>query len=1056
MLPEAECDPALGLFLGLGHQCTECPCIVPCPPGSSQEPEPCGQDTDGGCNAAGYPFAPIACGETVCGTVWANASLRDTDWYQTFTTTFNKFTWTAECQVPVLIFIIQPGPNYCTDLSILGSATAGECGIATIGPTTAMAPGEYWFWVGPSAWSDWPCPKNYTATLTCVESGPEYCPGSGGCDEYISRVQMGTIDNSTPCTMYGDYTYLSTDVGFGSATPLVVTNGNPIWTADYCRVWIDWNHDYVFGADEIVGTIPGVGPYNFTVTPPGTALTGPTRMRIRIDYANSSPAPCGATSYGEVEDYTVNVIEVPGACCWDTFCENLLPSDCTGYWGGAFTSCSFLDCNQNGIDDFCDIASGWSTDCDGNGIPDECQDQTDCNGNGVPDFCDIAYGDSQDCNNNTIPDECDIANGTSLDCQGDGIPDECQLSGGLGLQIDDGSSENNWGLTAGGELCWMDHMYTSAPGNVSGIATCFGSPSYPGSAGVTPGQAFRVYVWSDPNQDGNPNDAVFLGQASGTVDAGSIDTDVVQVVAVSPPIAVMGSFFIGASANVPSGYPAPADDDGQSLVDQGFLTFNAVPFDPTNLSSLYPMSALGYPTTVFIVRVAGSGGGDCNGNGIPDACDVPPICQGPDCSLDCNFNLIPDECEVALLDCNGNGRPDDCDIASGFSQDCNGNGIPDECDIASGASQDCNNNTIPDECDIANGTSQDCQPNGIPDECDIANCQGQAWCCDCQGDGIPDGCQLNDRSGSYELSWDDGTSNNSLGLTAGGELCWLAHFTKPAGEPTCRVVGIKTSFGTPLYPGSSGVSAGQAVRVYVWSDPNGDGNPNDAAFLGEATGVVQGGSIDTDVLQSIAIDQAIGDSFFVGASVVTTSGYPAPMDQDGPQYNQAWIVFNTVPFDPVNLEASLYNMTDIGYPCNWLLRAEVTCCGLPDDCNGNGIPDECDIGVQWGGNCATPGIPCFPPECSSDWNHNGVPDSCEVCGDLDNDGNVDLDDFWTFLDAFGTCVGQPKYNAAADMDGDGCVTLLDYQAWRMCYKMANGKEFVAPKPKPMPYPAVSR
>lgn len=32
-----------------------------------------------------------------------------------------------------------------------------------------------------------------------------------------------------------------------------------------------------------------------------------------------------------------------------------------------------------------------------------------------------------DCNNNGIPDDCDIASGTSLDCQPNGIPDECEL-----------------------------------------------------------------------------------------------------------------------------------------------------------------------------------------------------------------------------------------------------------------------------------------------------------------------------------------------------------------------------------------------------------------------------------------------------------------------------------------------------------------------------------------------------------------------------------------------------------------------------------------------------
>ncbi|NIM47868.1 MAG: hypothetical protein GTO22_01155, partial [Gemmatimonadales bacterium] len=32
------------------------------------------------------------------------------------------------------------------------------------------------------------------------------------------------------------------------------------------------------------------------------------------------------------------------------------------------------------------------------------------------------------------------------------------------------------------------------------------------------------------------------------------------------------------------------------------------------------------------------------------------------------------------LDCNGNGVPDACDIADGTSDDADGDGVPDECD----------------------------------------------------------------------------------------------------------------------------------------------------------------------------------------------------------------------------------------------------------------------------------------------------------------------------------------------------------------------------------------
>jgi hypothetical protein len=85
-----------------------------------------------------------------------------------------------------------------------------------------------------------------------------------------------------------------------------------------------------------------------------------------------------------------------------------------------------IDCNDNEVDDLCDISCdvlgcvapcGGSIDCNDNGVPDECE--PDCNGNGRADGCDITLGSSDDCNLNTVPDECEA------DCDGDGTPDSC-------------------------------------------------------------------------------------------------------------------------------------------------------------------------------------------------------------------------------------------------------------------------------------------------------------------------------------------------------------------------------------------------------------------------------------------------------------------------------------------------------------------------------------------------------------------------------------------------------------------------------------------------------
>jgi hypothetical protein len=66
------------------------------------------------------------------------------------------------------------------------------------------------------------------------------------------------------------------------------------------------------------------------------------------------------------------------------------------------------------------------------------------------------------------------------------------------------------------------------------------------------------------------------------------------------------------------------------------------------------------------------------------------------------------------------------------------------------------------------------------------------------------------------------------------------------------------------------------------------------------------------------------------------------------------------------------------------------------------------------------------------------------CGDINRDGTVGEADYWLFVGACGRCVGDPAYNAAADLDHDGCVTLVDYQIWLQCYRGFIGDPFALP------------
>lgn len=143
-----------------------------------------------------------------------------------------------------------------------------------------------------------------------IEGEPKYCSSTATNTsyEYINKVQFGTISNTSGSSGYSDFTAQSTDVMLGSTNPLIVTNGNSD-PSDYCGAWVDWNDDGDFDdADEVVGSsIRGTGPYAFNVNVPTGITAGKKRMRICISY-NGIPYSCGNITYGEVEDYTVNVL----------------------------------------------------------------------------------------------------------------------------------------------------------------------------------------------------------------------------------------------------------------------------------------------------------------------------------------------------------------------------------------------------------------------------------------------------------------------------------------------------------------------------------------------------------------------------------------------------------------------------------------------------------------------------------------------------------------------------------------------------------------------------
>ncbi|WP_179375543.1 S8 family serine peptidase [Winogradskyella wichelsiae] len=152
-----------------------------------------------------------------------------------------------------------------------------------------------------------------SVNFTTTEVQLNYCTSTSSNvnDEFISRVQLGAIDNVSTGQFYSDFTNISTNLSQGQSYTIIVT---PTWTgttyAEGYAVWIDYNNDGDFldsGEQVLSQSAIQTSPVSGSFTVPSGTYSGNTRMRISMSY-NATPTACQSFTYGEVEDYTVNLI----------------------------------------------------------------------------------------------------------------------------------------------------------------------------------------------------------------------------------------------------------------------------------------------------------------------------------------------------------------------------------------------------------------------------------------------------------------------------------------------------------------------------------------------------------------------------------------------------------------------------------------------------------------------------------------------------------------------------------------------------------------------------
>jgi PKD repeat protein len=139
---------------------------------------------------------------------------------------------------------------------------------------------------------------------------PVYCTSKGSSQSYewISKVEDGSFSNSSTASGYSDFTSKVIPMTKGTGYTVGLTPGfSGSSYTEYWRVWIDLNADGDFeDSGEKVLEKSGKSKVSASVTIPSTAITGNTRMRVSMRYS-SYPSSCGTFSYGEVEDYTVQI-----------------------------------------------------------------------------------------------------------------------------------------------------------------------------------------------------------------------------------------------------------------------------------------------------------------------------------------------------------------------------------------------------------------------------------------------------------------------------------------------------------------------------------------------------------------------------------------------------------------------------------------------------------------------------------------------------------------------------------------------------------------------------
>ncbi len=220
------------------------------------------------------------------------------------TTTTTNLSWSGATDN-----IAVTGYDVYRNGSLIGSTTSAT----TYAVTGLTASTTYTFNVTAKDAAGNVSANSNTVSVTTLTNTLTYCASQGNntADERIGKVVFGSINNtSTGTAGYENFTALSTNATRSSSYTITIT---PTWTGSSYNegyaVFIDYNQDGDFsdsGETVFTRSKTRTTPVSGSFTIPSTAALGATRMRVSMKY-NAIPTACETFTYGQVEDYTVNI-----------------------------------------------------------------------------------------------------------------------------------------------------------------------------------------------------------------------------------------------------------------------------------------------------------------------------------------------------------------------------------------------------------------------------------------------------------------------------------------------------------------------------------------------------------------------------------------------------------------------------------------------------------------------------------------------------------------------------------------------------------------------------